>query len=231
MTTAAALVVLAAGAGQRFVDAGWTVPKPLIRFRGHTLMAHTLRMILRGAGGILGPRIVVTTPACVDHVPRDFTTVVVEHTRPGPTASAALALGLISPETPVVFFDCDNIYTTDPADLFSKFLLGSNFLVGARLATPSTDYCAIRAAHNGFVIDLQEKSDKFNLVATGIYGFRTAQVFHECYCRAATRDLYAMSDLLMDESEVASVVALPTGSWYAAGTPTQLAAAELGVPK
>lgn len=234
MSSRCNVVILAAGRGQRFADAGVTVPKPLLEFRGRRLLEHALDTAdgLRDSDGfnLHGQLVVVTTDAVAAEAHRAMNAwrikgrrvVAVSQVQPGPVWSALLALAHLPKQEPVIFMDCDNFYAARRLPL----PVGTNFTTVATLE-PGEDSSAFCCVVNGH---LREKTGETKLVATGIYGFETAWRF-----RGAALDVLQggfedspMSAVLQRAAEASGFGLQFTlvGGWLPVGTPSQMRRAE-----
>jgi NDP-sugar pyrophosphorylase family protein len=234
------VVILAAGRGTRTREL--VEEKPLLLFQGHTLMDHTLRVARRlvsELGG--GSLIVVTTPAVadttmagVDHVVR------VTVTQPGAAASAQLALAHLPLHDPVAVMDCDSYYSEDyVTGWVGKIPAGKSFLTvtGVPAGLSGLDFCGLRledsdAGELPFVSHISEKTyTDPDAVATGIYGFSSAQIMRSAYGSLSQLPPNApeipMSALLARIADVEPVRAVRVRGWHPVGTPKQLMAARL----
>lgn len=221
MSSNALIVVLAAGKGARFAD-HYDIPKPLIEFRHRPLLSYALDVAEALTDD---PRrvVVVTTPAVRVHVPHKLRTVLVTATQPGPAASGLLALAHAGENDPIVFVDCDNVYTD--LSFLKAAPFGRAFLSTALLPAPRPEFCCVHpSTEGGGTVYVTEKTSDSRIVGTGIYGFPTAKQFREAawgvLLEAAENREPPMSEVL---SEFDNIHALPvTGRWSPVGTPQQL---------
>ena len=152
------VVVLAAGKGERFLAEGVTIPKPLISWKGRTLLEHSLDV----AQELAYPdgRIIVVT---IDEVAPEAWRCMMKrgwfssdnHARvipvsviqPGPVASGLLALAHLPPGEPVAFMDCDNYYADRSWVPRAREIAmkGEGFITVAPLrpGMVRTDYCNV----------------------------------------------------------------------------------------
>lgn len=230
------VVILAAGRGERFAAEGVTVPKPLIEFRGRSLMYHSIGVAIELRKGT-GKIIAVTTPSVVptgvlhgvQHI------VEVSETQPGPMASALLALAHIPPMDPVVFMDCDNYFPPTARTWVHEVPIGKNFLVVADKPKGSNarDFLnVILRSKNDSVQVFAEKQELEGYVkfGAGVYGFETAMMFRHYAWTVMTQ---MMKEPPMSEvtAEVAfganrGVTAVFAAGWLPIGTPAQLMGAQ-----
>lgn len=221
------VVILAAGRGERFVGSAWSVPKPLIEFRGLSLIRHSIHVALalrQGEGRV----VVVTTPVVagtlssrygIDHV------VPVTVTQRGPAHSGLLAMAHLDPEMPVTFMDCDNYYDVNDRSWCAEIPVGSAFITTAKVPAglERTDFCNVRT-HGDVVFDVAEKRalGGDSRVATGVYGFESARTFQAAVFQASP--LYEkeipMSDVLYRSTS--SLIDVHVAGWTPVGTPSQM---------
>lgn len=241
------VVVLAAGLGERFALEGISVPKPLIEFRGRSLLARSVDVALeiRGSGG--GRVIVVTTPAVaraasalegVDYV------VEVSVTQPGPVASGMLALAHLPPENPVVFMDCDNYFPSEARSWTQLGFGDSDFMVvGAFPADLSpSDFCNVRidtsiSAPAWMTYMVTEVAEKVPLGDVGVFAGAGVYMFSKVsdFRCTAMRFLHAkqgpkevpMSQVLAHSTLYSGrkLFAVLAEAWLPIGTPAQIMAA------
>lgn len=230
------VVILAAGRGERFVTEGFTVPKPLIEFHGLPLIRHSIHVALelrRGSGKL----IVVTTPTVADQIGPRYGVdhvVAVSVTQRGPAASALLAMAHLPSFEPVIFMDCDNYYPVEDRTWTSEVPWGCDLITAAPVPTglKRTDFCNLRLHEDDTVFDIAEKRalGGNSLVATGVYGFRSAEAFQR---QALTELLHGGGDEV-PMSKIMPLIdlrAVRVQSWLPVGTPSQLMEAKNARPQ
>lgn len=232
------VVILAAGRGERFLSAGVSVPKPLIEFRGKSLLQHTLDLAEE-----MGPvRIVVVATDVVAPVAwralegtRSLRHVVrVSVTQPGPAASGLLAGAHLPPDVPVVFLDCDNYYPAEARSWVGEMPIDSDFLTVARCPANllPTNFCCVKVL--GERVDEINEKEGFSpagdwFVGTGVYGFDSFKRFAWlAHPRVTEPGELSISKLLW---ELANIRALEVEAWLPLGTPEQLAVATTNAPQ
>jgi molybdopterin-guanine dinucleotide biosynthesis protein A len=227
------VVILAAGKGERFLAEGVTVPKPLIEWKGRSLLGHSIDVALTLADAT-GHVVVVATDQVASEAHRALRggqlgrVVAVSVTQPGPVASAMLALAHLPPDEPVAFMDCDNYYASMQWVRKARALAGEPFITVAKLrpGMVRTDYCNVGVHEGGGVYDIVEKGVMSGdaKLATGVYGFPSAGAFgrvgHEILRGI---DEPPMSMALFD---MVGLQAIEVEGWQPLGTPAQLASAK-----
>ncbi len=248
------VVVLAAGLGQRFSTHGIAIPKPLIHFRGRSLLDRTLdvaRDIIVAQNG-RGRIVVVATepvaqvawrglvaPSARRAKVTDHKVVPVSVTQRGPVGSALLAMAHLPPDEQVMFMDCDNYFPSEARSWVETFPAEANFIVVGDVprGLKPEEFCNVVVSEDGeraLVI-----GEKVNLgtgtVGVGVYGFSSATHFARCAWRLfADRDLNdaPMSKALTSEDlGGAPVFVVEAEAWAPIGTPQQMEAAELYGPQ
>lgn len=221
------IVILAAGRGERFAIEGISVPKPLIEFRGRSLLQHSVQTAKRLVEE--ARIIVVTTEAVAPSAERlkgvDYV-VPVSVIQPGPVASAMLALAHCPADDPVIFMDCDNFYP-DIAHCVPCIPQRATFLSVAPVPVGLSvrDFLNVRVDDGGRVFALEEKGSMSNcFVGTGIYGFENAKAFrfHAMTIQSFYKKEPPMSDVTKAILADNEVLALHFAPWMPIGTPQQL---------
>lgn len=233
------VVVLAAGKGERFLAEGVTVPKPLISWKGRTLLEHSLD-VAKDLAYPDGRIVVVATDAVAGAAKYELRqrglnrtrgfVVAVSVIQPGPVASGLLALAHLPLNEPVAFMDCDNHYADRSwvrraRDIAAK---GEGFITVAPLrpGMVRTDYCNVGVGEDGMVYRIAEKQAMSGDAAlgTGIYGFYDARVFaHEA---RQLNPLTPMSLICSNAAPLGGFNAILVDGWQPLGTPSQLALAK-----
>lgn len=228
------VLILAAGKGQRFAEAGFTEPKLLLKLRSKPILSYNLDTLLdRG----YSPVVVGSPAVCrwlrVSGYEGGVRIVQVNHLQPSPVHSALLAAGYMDPDVPVWLLDGDQIYTPGALD---------------RIVSLQANECAVVSIHSGINpsrcdvvvtslgVRLEEKAGKSEITVAGGYYFPTWKSFHN----AAVQVLAAANEDPYTESRISGVVnylcadrcrevRIEENEWISAGTPEELVAAELAL--
>lgn len=112
-----------AGAGQRFVDAGFTVPKPLIPVAGIPIVVHAARSLPPADLWIFVCRAEHVRDAKIDEVLKSMFSpcevIVVDRLTEGQASTCLLARHLLLPDDELTIGACDNAMTWDVTPSFS----------------------------------------------------------------------------------------------------------------
>ena len=114
------VVVLMAGAGSRFKQAGWSVPKPFIKFEDKMMVEHVLSSFEKLEAQfvlVVQERFLTEQRAELERLTRAYPAkvVTVPKLTMGAAVTALAAHKAVDPARDVVFADSDNIF--DPSDI------------------------------------------------------------------------------------------------------------------
>lgn len=177
------LVIPMAGKGQRFVDAGYELPKPLLDVHGipmyqvvvanlFTSFTRSITVICPSSWGLSEEITSELNKICpkVQLIEIDYTT-------DGPAETVALALPALDPDLPLVVANSDQFVDTN-LEKFDKQLVSedvSGVILTMEDDDPKWSYARLDA--NGHVTEVVEKEVISHLATVGIYGFKTADTF------------------------------------------------------
>lgn len=222
------VVILAAGRGERFAVEGVTVPKPLIEFRGRSLIRHSLEVaweLRKGSGKVI---VVTTSEVAGTLYAREVLVVPVSETQPGPVASALLALAHLPPDESVAFMDCDNYFPPTARTWVNEVPVGKNFLVVATKpeGSSSRDFLNVDVDDGDVVRRMEEKVALNGRVkfGAGVYGFESAQMFrhHAWQIMCTPVKEPPMSGVTASVRAQYPVFTTFAAGWLPIGTPAQL---------
>lgn len=226
------IVVLAAGRGQRFQDAGFTIAKPLISYGSKTLIEHAVLQ----TGHVPDSILVVGTVDVCTFLNSRFTglrVIPVAVTQRGPAMSALLAGGFIEPSEEVFFVDCDVVFADN---ILSTFILQqacfSSSKDDAAVLTTNiigdiSSYCSVQTLLAS-VTDVAEKLPGVGgRIITGCYYFKEWESFRAAVMllsNSKAGEIY-MSDVLklfLHDAKVVTYTDIPADAWVSVGTPKEL---------
>ena len=230
------IVIPMAGAGSRFSEAGYEVPKPFIHINGKMMIERVLDglaydgatytlIIQRSFRDTYGKEL----QALVNLYDVKF--VELERMTQGAACTALLAHHEIDPECPVIFADSDNIFQTGIIDEFLNNC-GMHGYSGALVTFNSSADCYSYAEldKEGLVTRTVEKEVVSDYAIAGIYYFETGATFVDaaiknvCYGNT-TKGEYYVSNLyncLVQNRERVGVHTIEASRWNCVGTPAQL---------
>ena len=229
------IIIPMAGAGSRFQNAGYSLPKPFIDVGGKMMIERVLDEIRYPNAHytlIIREDFEKEHKALLQKISREYSVAFesVEKVTQGASCTALAALEIINNSNPVVFVDSDNIFDNGS---FSDFL--GNALesgIGGSLLTVNSDKNCFSYAkvQNGFVTETREKEVISNHAITGAYYFAHGSDF----CRYAIemmmygdrqKNEYYMSNVYnraIKKGLKVSVFDIPLEKWHCVGTPEQL---------
>lgn len=177
------IVILMAGAGNRFKLAGYSVPKPFICFNGKMMVEHVMSsfddidatftfVVLEQF--LVDQKLQIEKLRCKYNV--NFVTV--PKVTLGASISALAAHRYINSDSDIIFADSDNIF--NKRDI-AEFIVNvrSRRLDGALLTFNSKldCYSYVMVDDNGFLLVAKEKEVISNHAIAGIYYFRNKELF------------------------------------------------------
>lgn len=185
------IVIPMAGAGSRFAEKGFTVPKPLIVFKGKTMIEHVVdnlnidanytfivqqdHLTNFDAGKIL--RTIV--PNC-NIVPIDGVT-------DGAARSVLKARNIINNINPLLIVNSDNLIEWNNIDIMKSFEDKDGGIILTEASGPKWSYAALDA--DGFTTEVAEKIEISTHATTGHYYWGKGSNFVECAEEMIRRDI------------------------------------------
>lgn len=177
------VIILAAGEGRRFLEAGIKTPKPLVKVRGKSLLNHAYESL-----GIPGEYIFV----CQKVHEKDFKISneimsfssdckihFVETLTAGPAESAISCKSKLKHEEPLIIINCDQRMSWDPL----KFLdfVKKNDLDGCvpTIETSGKNYSFVLSNEEGWAIRIAEKDPISKDGLIGLHYYKKAKFFIE----------------------------------------------------
>ena len=197
------IIVPMAGTGNRFVEAGYTDPKPLIKANGKRIIEYILEAYDKDDDFIFICNEVhlETTPMreVLEEVCPNGTIVSMPVHKEGPVVTVKQVYDLIDDEEPVIISYCDNPHTWDYND-FKAFVRRENAdgcvitHVGFHPHTLSDTKMAFLKETDGRVTEIKEKecytdNPMAEHASTGAYYFRTGQMVKKYFDEALQQNL------------------------------------------
>lgn len=230
------LVLLpAAGLGQRFTDAGYAMPKPLLEVSGRPMILQALDDLPRGEE----TRVILRSgmpgaPEIASALPANTHVIWLEGPTDGQARTVSLALRPEDDERRLTIGACDSGLVYDPA-VFKAAMTDTDLLVWVRightaaLANPRA-YGWILIDPNGSPSKAVVKADPEDRGAgtiVGTFTFRRAADFRRCFERMVARDGRVRGEFYAD-TLVEDAIALglrvrhfPVQAWLCWGTPAE----------
>lgn len=225
------------GLGQRFRDAGFDTPKPLIDVEGVAMFQKALAAYDDYAGDKrhlfvirkdtddeygLGQQIKTLLP--------DAHINILDHDTRGAVETCLIAEDLIDPELPLVIMDCDITFNAPHYFEMMQQAVENDSYDGLLLSFDSSDprYSFAEIDDNGLVVRTAEKVAISNNALMGAYFFTRATTFldaaHELLSREISESMkeYYVSliyNILIDSNKR---IGLAKGSFTSFGTPEEL---------
>lgn len=182
--TKATVVVPMAGRGARFVEAGYSLPKPLIPVRGRPMYSWAVDSIptsvigslvfvgLRehlGAGGLEAD-----IHERYDHL--DPTIVAIGEVTGGQACSVLEARSHVDPTAPLIVYNADTVCVTDLEETLARIGPEVSGVIGV-FEAEGDHWSFVRTDERGHVLETAEKRRISGLATTGLYHFTRAGDF------------------------------------------------------
>jgi UDP-N-acetylglucosamine diphosphorylase / glucose-1-phosphate thymidylyltransferase / UDP-N-acetylgalactosamine diphosphorylase / glucosamine-1-phosphate N-acetyltransferase / galactosamine-1-phosphate N-acetyltransferase len=176
------IVIPLAGLGSRFADAGYLEPKPLIYFRGKTMIEHAIESI-----GIYGKFIFITRLFLEPYHSRlmaillkytdEKNIVVIEKPTRGSAETILQAKDLIRSHTPLLQTNCDQILRWGPQD-FLDHIYEQN-CHGSVVTTSSTEkkHSYVKLNKQYYAEEFAEKNPISNQALVGVHYWERGYYF------------------------------------------------------
>jgi dTDP-glucose pyrophosphorylase len=181
------LVIPMAGLGSRFVDAGYTVPKPLLDIHGvpmfelviSNLMSTSICKIVLIIPSVWG--LATRMMALGDVLNVEVVVVEADDLTDGPAGSVALAKPHLNPDLPVVTANSDQYLDADLSSFYASVSSPNHLgvILGMEDNDPKWSYA--RLDGNGQLIEVREKIVISNLATVGVYGFISAAIMFDAF--------------------------------------------------
>ena len=199
------IVIPMAGAGKRFQDAGYTVPKPFIDIKGKTMLEWSLESLYMKSSRFI---LIARTPQLLGYenvmeaIQKKYSCVVIpiDALTQGMASSVLLAAEHINSEDPLLIGACDQTVDVSMGefvgDAKKRKLAGS--LMTFYSTHPKWSYAKVD--EQGFVVETKEKSPISTHANVGLYYFERGQDFV-----SAANQMIAQNDRVNNEFYVAPV--------------------------
>lgn len=175
------IVFAICGESQRFKDAGYTLPKYLIEYLGHSMIYHAVKT-LKIPGKIyfiVRQQHLNTYHNLKFHLQSLGGEII---TSPGPTSGAAATLLLcknyIDHNQPLLSVNCDQYLDWDPSDFINRISANklTSYILTFKSDNPSYSYVKVK---NNQVIELKEKEKISDIATCGMYHWARAGDFFQ----------------------------------------------------
>jgi dTDP-glucose pyrophosphorylase len=164
------LVVPMAGRGQRFIDAGFTTPKPLIDIQGKPMITRVVENFTPKADH----RTILVTRKDIK-LDIDATIVPLDHETEGAVSTMFEIEHLIGPEDPLLIVNCDQLILNFDVDDFIEKALSCSVAV-FKCDNPHHSYVEVR---DNVIYDVAEKKVISDLAVAGVYFYRQSKFFFD----------------------------------------------------
>lgn len=170
------IIIPMAGQGRRFIEAGYTLPKPLLKIEDKEIIAHIIDIMRMPRARFI---FIVRKDHCDEHeldkrlleFEPNAEIVKISEVTQGSICTVLLAKHLFGDDNPVIIKDCDQIINWDP-EHFIEFVQ-RNHADGSivNIHTDRPNYSFSRVDTGGRIFETAEKSVISNYGSAGIYYF------------------------------------------------------------
>ncbi len=180
-----------AGLGDRFLKAGFSVPKPLINIHGKTMIELAVRsldapqeckhvFVVRKYENDSYNDLLRDT---LENLVPNIEIISIDYVTDGAATTVSLAAPHLDMSAPLIVSDCDRIFTKS-----WDFAEWSDFIASEKLDfcpityttdTPKNSY--VLTNYSGYIVEVAEKKVISNQSTNGVHYWRTAQSFFESY--------------------------------------------------
>lgn len=235
------VVILASGRGERFLQKGFNVPKPLILANGKPMIHHALEQ-----AATLTSKPIVVCPEVIRHeiwhnAPSHVVPLAigVRYVQSGAAMSLLAAAGALDEDQPIITMDCDSIIDHRVIQMFGYWSerafehAKQSTIMSFIPADDSARYSFVRmaAAHTEgepfpSVVEVVEKVRISSVATCGVHAFKSWRVLREAVCEMVHKRNLKNGEYYMApvHNYVDNTTALCVGeqAFTAIGTPEQL---------
>lgn len=170
-----------AGKGQRFIDAGYTVPKPMIDVNRQPMIAKAVDSFgIDGAYTYIGQDSVLLDQSVISELQavsrQDFSCIYLDGTTEGAASTVLEAISAINNDTPLIIVNSDQFIVWNK-ESFLQLLNGSADGVIALFNASDPKWSYAELDEFGNVVRVAEKEVISNNASVGIYGWKKGSDF------------------------------------------------------
>jgi dTDP-glucose pyrophosphorylase len=224
------IIIPAAGNGQRFADAGYKEPKPLIKVDRHPM----IRLVAKNLqpANVSSETIVIHRLDKKWELPLGLTSLKLSKPTGGAVQTLLAVRGQIGVDEPIIIANCDQLALFKVEDLITVGDVGDGAIVTFPSNKPHHSY--VKLSNAATVKEIVEKEVVSNAAVTGIYYFKRAGQFFKACQQVIEEDLkvkgeyYVSSAIQKMIDSGASLYTLDCPSAML-GTPEELQLFELAI--
>lgn len=168
-------IIPAAGLGSRFIEAGYTVPKPFIDVRGKPMLDRVIETLPDG----IDEYIVVVRQEHMGYMkrlhldPRKLTVLPIKDVTDGAARTVLLAASMIQPDDQVIVANSDQYITMNKKNFDTLAAITDGIIVTFNHSHPRWSFVELNKY--GRVQKVVEKTPVSNIATAGIYFFAQAR--------------------------------------------------------
>ena len=182
------IVIPMAGAGSRFSQIGYTLPKPLIDVEGKPMITRVIENLAFDASYVFVVRDQHLRDYDLENVLREATnnnyrTVVTDGLSEGAACTVLLAEELINNSEDIMISNCDEIMEYDPENFQNILWIDDNrhdFIWVFKEPTKHPKWSYARPGHAMRIVEVAEKNPISEWATCGVYYWRQGSAFVSC---------------------------------------------------
>lgn len=186
MNKSMTIIITMAGAGSRFREAGFNVPKYMIEAKGKTLFDWSMDTLIDYNEHVQKYVFVVRkednatdfiSQHCKGRGIRDFDIVELNHLTDGQATTAMMALPYCNSDSSIMVYNIDTY--VEPGELRFKDISGDGYIPCFHAG--GTHWSFVKLNGDGHAVEVREKERISNNCTLGAYYFSSAQLYKEVY--------------------------------------------------
>jgi len=189
------VVIPMAGLGTRFVQDGYSIPKPILPI-GNLKM---IEVVLQNLTSNHVEKVVIVTkteisqasslPQLLSKYPFEVKIILIDETTDGPATTCVLAKNQLDMDKPLVIANSDQFLDTDMELEYDRWDVTTTDGIIWAMEDSSPKWSYVRTDTNGFAQEVREKIVISNLATCGVYAYSRAIEFFDAYDKmVATND-------------------------------------------
>ena len=176
------IIIPMAGAGSRFSQAGYQLPKPLIDVAGEPMISR----VIDNLGANHQYWFIVQKQVWADHAPQlsqvaekcyHHTFLLTEGLTQGAAETCLKAERMLDPEEPLMIANCDQLQDWDQHHFYDWYVRTPSDGTIITFYSNSIKNSYVKIDNLGWVVEAREKEVISNLATTGVYLWRKAKYF------------------------------------------------------
>lgn len=181
------LVIPMAGLGKRFVDANYTILKPLIPIHGVPMIQLVIDNLM---SEVIGHVILIAQRQTIEevdlreilaHLTVPLTIVAVDSLTEGPADSVRMAKPVLKNSLPIVIANSDQFVNAKLDDFYDSLMGAGDSTAILTMEDNDPKWSYVELNQDGLVVSVKEKEVISNQATVGVYGFSSAKLLWDAF--------------------------------------------------